>query len=346
MKDTMFGVYKETKGPGAVWREDLPIPECGERDVLVKVRATAICGTDSAHIYPWGAYAEERCPVPYVFGHEFCGDIVKVGSKVTEFKEGDRVAGETHIPCNTCPICLSNRRHNCENMKIIGVHTPGSFAEYIAFPADCAFKIDDSISYEIGALLEPMGVGMHGVSRADVKGKTTVIYGCGPIGLMAVAAAKFKGASKIIAIDVVDSKLEMAKKMGADVVINSKQQNDLEIVLKETNGSGADAVIDYTGNNFAIRAGFKLVRKSGTVVLVGLTSGETPLDLANDIIYKEAAVYGVTGRLMYETWDECLEMLRSGFDLRPLMSGPYALKDFEKAFEAVKTAVGRVVMIP
>ncbi|MGL4790408.1 MAG: zinc-binding dehydrogenase, partial [Anaerotignaceae bacterium] len=188
------------------------------------------------------------------------------------------------------------------------------------------------------------GVGMHGVSKANVKGQTTVIYGCGPIGLMAVASAKFKGASKIIAIDVVDEKLEMAKKMGADVVINSKTQSDLEIVLAETNGSGADIVIDYTGNNFAINAGFKLVRKSGTVVLVGLTSGLTSLDLANDIIYKEATVYGVTGRLMYETWDECLEMLKSGFDLAPLMSGPFALKDFEKAFEEVKTATGRVVM--
>ncbi|MEA5083663.1 MAG: alcohol dehydrogenase catalytic domain-containing protein [Lachnospiraceae bacterium] len=346
MEQKMFGVYKAKPTSGAEWREDLPMPECGENDVLIKVKATAICGTDSAHIYPWGAYAEERCPVPFVFGHEFAGEIVEVGEKVTNFKVGDRVAGETHIPCNHCEMCLTDRRHNCENMKIIGVHTPGSFAEYIAFPADCAFKIDDSISYEIGALLEPMGVGMHGVSKADVKGKTTVIYGCGPIGLMAVACAKFKGASKIIAIDVVDDKLEMAKKMGADVIINSKTQSDLETVKAETNGSGADVVIDYTGNKFAIKAGFQLVKKSGTMVLVGLTSGETSLDLANDIIYKEATVYGVTGRLMYQTWDECMEMLNAGFDLKPLMSGPYALKDFEQAFEAVKTATGRVVMIP
>lgn len=346
MERTMYGIYKDKPTPGAVWKDDLPIPQCGKRDVLVKVRATAICGTDSAHIYPWGDFAQERCPVPFVFGHEFSGDIVEVGSGVTEFNVGDRVAGETHIPCNHCSMCASDRRHNCENMKIIGVHTPGSFAQYIAFPADCAFKIDDSISYEIGALLEPMGVGMHGVSKADVKDKVAVIYGCGPIGLMAVAAAKFKGASKIIAIDVVEEKLEMAKKMGANVVINSKLQSDVEVVNSETNGSGADVVIDYTGNKFAIKAGFQLVRKSGTIVLVGLTSGETSLDLANDIIYKEATVYGVTGRLMYQTWYECLEMLKSGFDLKPLMSGIYALKDFESAFEATKTATGRVVMIP
>lgn len=346
MEGTMCGVYKAKPEPGAQWREDLPIPKCGTRDVLVRVRATAICGTDSGHIYPWGAYAEERCPLPYVFGHEFSGDIVEVGSLVKEFKVGDRVAGETHIPCNNCAMCASDNRHNCENMKIIGVHTPGSFAEYIAFPADCAFKIADKITYEIGALLEPMGVGMHGVSRGDVRGKTTVIYGCGPIGLMAVACAKFKGAKKIIAIDVVDDKLEMAKKVGADVVINSKTQKDLDIVLSETNGRGADVVIDYTGNKFAIKAGFQLVRKGGTMVLVGLTSGDTPLDLTSDIIYREATVYGVTGRLMYQTWEECNEMLENGFDLAPLMSGPFALKDFEKAFEAVQTSTGRVVMIP
>ncbi|MGL4791628.1 MAG: zinc-binding dehydrogenase [Anaerotignaceae bacterium] len=344
MEGKMFGVYKEEKIAGAVWKEDLPIPQCGKRDVLVKVRATAICGTDSAHIYPWGTYAEERCPVPFVFGHEFCGDIVEVGEEVTEFKVGDRVAGETHIPCNECPMCLNNARHNCENMLIIGVHTPGSFAEYIAFPADCAFKIDNSISYEIGALLEPLGVGMHGVSKADVNGKTVIIYGCGPIGLMAVASAKFKGAGKIIAIARSNDKLEMAKKMGADVIINTKEENALEVVLSETNGSGADVVIDYTGSHLAINEGFKLVRKAGTVVLVGLTSGMTSIDLSNDIIYKELTIYGVTGRLMYETWDECLDMLKSGFDLAPLMSGPYPLKDFEKAFAAVKTSTGRVVM--
>ena len=243
--ETMYGLVKAAPAPGAEIQENLPIPSVGPRDVLVRVRATAICGTDS-HIMAWTPYAQQRVPTPMVFGHEFSGDVVQVGSEVTEVKVGDRVAGETHIPCNHCRMCLSNKRHICENMKIIGVHVPGAFAEYISFPADDAFKLAPDFPYETGAILEPMGVAVHGVDCGDVAGKTVVVNGCGPIGLMAVGAAKAWGAKQVIALDVIDEKLRVATEMGADVVLNSRTLDAAAEVVRLTDG-GADVALDYTG---------------------------------------------------------------------------------------------------
>ena len=243
--ETMYGLVKAAPAPGAEIQENLPIPSVGPRDILVKVRATAICGTDS-HIMAWTPYAQQRVPTPMVFGHEFSGDVVEIGSEVTEVKVGDKVAGETHIPCNHCRMCKSNKRHICENMKIIGVHVPGAFAQYISFPVDCAFKLAPDFSYETGALLEPMGVAVHGVDCGEVEGKTVVVNGCGPIGLMAVGAAKAWGAKQVIALDVIDEKLAVATEMGADVVLNSRTTDAAAEVVRLTDG-GADVALDYTG---------------------------------------------------------------------------------------------------
>ncbi len=342
----MIGLYKERQEPGAVYRTDLPMPTVNARDILVKVKATAICGTDM-HIMDWTKYAQERLKLPMVFGHEFAGDIVEIGSEVTEFKVGDRVAGETHIPCNHCMQCLTDNRHICENMKIIGVHAPGSFAEYISFPEDCAFKLPDDIDYNQGAMLEPMGVAVHGIDAANVANKTVAIYGCGPIGLMAVGAAKAWGAKKIYALDIFDEKLKVAMKMGADVVINTKDADAAKIILGQIPG-GVDAVIDYTGSQIAILSGFSVLRKGGTFVMVGLMNGDLTLSATECIIYKEATVIGVTGRLMYKTWDQCIEILKSGkFDIGTVTGGIYKLQDFEQAFNAIKAGnPGKMLLIP
>ena len=347
MKETMLGICKEKQEPGANYRTDLPVPKIGPNDVLVHVKATAICGTDH-HIMQWSEWAASRLKLPMVFGHEFAGDIVEVGSAVNEYKIGDRIAGETHIPCNNCYQCQTDNRHICENMAIIGVHTAGSFGEYICVPKDCVYQLPDSISYEIGSMLEPMGVGVHGVSVAEVKGQNTLIYGCGPIGLMAVGAAKALGAAKIIAVDIFDQKLEIAEKMGAELTINSKQSNVLNSVLDATNGVGADVVIDYTGNTKAILDGFRAVRKGGKMVLVGLPDQDLTLNLTDNIIYKEATVIGVTGRLMYQTWKQCEEILTTpGFSLAPTIGGVFPLKDYEKAFEAINQGnPGKMILIP
>lgn len=346
MKGTMTGIFKAKPEPGAEWRTDLPIPDVGERDVLVQVKAAAICGTD-LHILPWTEYAQKRVPVPMVFGHEFSGVIVETGAAVTEFKVGDRVAGETHIPCNVCYQCKTDNRHICENMKIIGVHVPGAFAEYICFPADCAYKIDGGLSYEAGAMLEPMGVAVHGIDKAQVKDQDVVIYGCGPIGLMAVGAAKVLGAKTITAIDVFDSKLVIAEKMGADFIINSRKMDAAAEVLGRV-GQGVDVVVDYTGNAQAIKSGFEMLRKGGRFVMVGLPNGDISFDFSSHIIYKEAVVIGVTGRLMYKTWEQCERILKDEqFNLFTVVGGKFAMKDFEKAFKAILDGVpGKMLLIP
>lgn len=347
MKKTMCGVYKEKPETGAVYRTDLPIPAVGKNDVLIKIKATAICGTD-LHIYPWTEWAATRLTLPMVFGHEFSGDIVEIGENVSEYKVGDRVAGETHIPCNNCFQCKTNNRHICENMKIIGVQVPGSFCEYISIPKDCVYKVSDKVSYEMGAMLEPMGVGVHGVSVAKVKDQNVLIYGCGPIGLMAIGAAKTWGAKKIFAVDVFDAKLEVAKAMGANMIFNSKNSDAVKAVKDATDGVGADIVIDYTGNGRAILDGFASLRKGGKMVLVGLPSKDLTINLSDNIIYKEATVIGVTGRLMYETWEECEQLLATpGFSLDPIVGGIYPLKEYEKAFEALfQGKPGKMILIP
>ncbi len=344
--ETMYGLVKAAPAPGAEIQENLPIPSVGPRDILVKVRATAICGTDS-HIMAWTPYAQQRVPTPMVFGHEFSGDVVEIGSEVTEVKVGDKVAGETHIPCNHCRMCKSNKRHICENMKIIGVHVPGAFAQYISFPVDCAFKLASDFSYETGALLEPMGVAVHGVDCGEVEGKTVVVNGCGPIGLMAVGAAKAWGAKQVIALDVIDEKLAVATEMGADVVLNSRTTDAAAEVVRLTDG-GADVALDYTGVVPAIKSLFHMITNGGRIVLVGLPNNPIELDLTSDIIYKEATVVGSTGRLMYKTWEQCIDLINSGkFNIAPVVSGKYALRDFEQAFDAIKAGKpGKMLLIP
>ena len=347
METLMRGVLKTERNDTAEYREDLPIPKIGPRDVLVHVRAAAICGTD-LHIMHWSQYAEDRLTLPMVFGHEFAGDIVEVGPEVTGFAVGDRVAGETHIPCNHCYQCKTNNRHICDNMKIIGVHVPGAFCDYISVPMDCLYRLKDEISYEMGAFLEPMGVAVHGVTEGHVAGQNVLIYGCGPIGLMAVGVAKPLGAKSVMAADIVEDKLKLAEKMGADYTFNSTQVDVQQAVLDATDGVGADVVIDYTGNAQAIHTGLSAMRKGGRFVMVGLPNKPIQLDLADEVIYKEASIQGVTGRRMYETWDICADLLAKGqIDLQPVVGGTYPMREFAAAFQALYDgAPGKMLLIP
>lgn len=347
MSEKMKGIVKERPEYGAVLRTDLPIPPVGDNDVLIKVRASAICGTD-LHIMAWNDYAASRVPLPMVFGHEFSGDIVEVGRNVTAHKVGDRVAGETHIPCNHCAQCETGNRHICENMKIVGVHVPGCFGDYISIPQDCVYHISDSTSYETGAMLEPMGVAVHGVDAAQVKGKQVLLFGCGPIGLMAVGACKALGARQVIAADIVAGKLEAASGMGADLALNSLDGDFPQQVLAATGGAGADVSIDYTGSAPALRSALSLTRKGGRCVLVGLPNQPVTLDLAELVIYRELTLVGVTGRRMYETWAQCEDILASGrFHMDRVVGGVYPLARFEEAFQALRDgSPGKMLLIP
>jgi len=344
----MRGICKMRPGPGAEFRTDVPIPQITDSQVLIKIRAVAICGTD-LHLYNWGEYAANRMKdLPMVFGHETAGEIVEIGKDVTGFQLGDRVCVETHIPCNHCAQCLAGNRHICENMKLFGVTEPGAFAEYAAVPRDCIVRLDDALSFEQGAMLEAMGVGVHGVERADVRGKTVLVSGCGPIGLMVIGACRAHGARQVIACDLVPEKLERARTMGADAVLNSAKEDIPARVRELTGGSGADAAIDITGNGRAITASLRALRKAGILVSVGLPEGEVPINLTEDIIYREIVYTGVCGRRMFETWEDCMEILKSpGFSLEPVIGGTYRLEEFEDAMAAIRGGVpGKMILIP
>ena len=348
MKGTMRGICKMVPGKGAEYRTDIPIPQIGDNEVLMKVHASAICGTE-LHIYGWNEWAANRMKnLPIVFGHETAGEIVEVGKNVTGYQVGDRISVETHIPCNHCFQCENGRRHICENMKLFGVTEPGAFAEYTPVPQDCIVRLGDGITYEMGAMLEAMGAGVHGVEKAEVRGKTVLVSGCGPIGLMVAGACKAHGAKRVIACDILPEKLRLAEAMGADTTINSMETDIVQAVRRETNGAGADAAIDITGNGKAIVAGLRALRKGGRLVSVGLPNGEIPINLTEDIIYRESQYTGVSGRQMFATWDDCMKILQSpGFSLEPVMGGQYPLDGFEEALAAIQGgAPGKMLLIP
>lgn len=348
MEGTMRGVCKMAPGAGAAYRTDLPIPRIGDGEVLMRVHASAICGTD-LHIYGWNEWAAKRMrKLPIVFGHETAGEIVEIGRNVTGLRVGDRISVETHIPCNDCFQCRHGRRHICENMRIFGVTEPGAFAEYAPVPAECAVRLRDGISYEAGAMLEAMGAGVHGVEKAEVRDKTVLVSGCGPIGLMVVGACKTHGARRVIACDILPEKLKLAEAMGADVTVNSAQRDIIQAVRRETGGIGADAAVDITGDGRAIVAGLRALRKGGRMVSVGLPDGEIPINLTEDIIYREIQYTGVSGRQMFATWDDCMEILETpGFSLEPVMGGTYPLDGFEDALAAIRGgAPGKMLLLP
>ncbi|MGM9552919.1 MAG: L-threonine 3-dehydrogenase [Faecousia sp.] len=335
MEQFMRGIIKAEAAAGAVYREDLPVPQVGDGDLLIRVCAAAICGTDQ-HIYKWNEWAQARIPVPMVFGHEFSGDIVAVGKNVSKFAVGDRVAAETHIPCGRCYQCRTGNQHNCQDMKIIGVHVPGCFADYALIPQECAWKISDKLSYRQAAMLEPMGVAVHGVYSGTVTMQKVVVLGCGPIGVMAVAAAYCGGASGVMAVDIFDDKLALAKKMGASVTVNTQKENLLDAIAAWTDGRGADVIVDYTGNVGLIEQAFDGLRKGGRFTFAGLPNKKLSLDLTNAVIYREAQMNGVTGRLMYETWYQCEELLKSPLvDFDDVIGGVYDMADYEQAFSAL-----------
>jgi threonine 3-dehydrogenase len=339
----MKALVKEKPVRGATFTER-PMPEIGDDDLLVKVHAAAICGTD-IHIYQWNEYASSRIKLPLLFGHEFSAEVVEVGRNVANFKKGDRVAGETHVPCGHCFQCTTGLQHICKDMKIVGVHMDGAFAEYAVLPAVCAWKLDPAISYEIGATMEPFGIGVHAMSKTKPAGKKVIVFGCGPIGIYAQMVAKFSGAEYVIGVDISKERLDLAKKMGTDIVLNAKTVNVVDEVNKITKGLGTDIVVELTGNKAVVNEATKTLRRGGDVVLVGLYSGSVEWDLVNHVIYKEANVYGVTGRIMWDTWWTAQSILLSGkFNTGPVITHYFDLKDFDKALQLAESAsTGKIV---
>jgi threonine 3-dehydrogenase len=343
----MRALMKTEKAPGAKVVE-VDVPKIGPRDLLIKVKCTAICGTD-IHIFRWTPYAQARIKPPMIFGHETSGEVVEVGSQVTNFKKGDLIAVETHIPDETCFMCQTGLQHICEKMAIIGVHVDGTFAEYARIPAVCAWKLAPGTDPELGAILEPMGVAINGVLKEDVNNKSVAVFGCGPIGLCGVGACNAWGASKIFAVEVSPTRLQMAKKFAPKaILLNPTEVDVVKRIQEETEGRGVDVALEISGNAKATQMAFKAIRRAGRVSLVGLHGGPVELSLNEDIIYKEARVYGSTGRMMWKTWWDMKALLESGrFDPMPIITHRMGMEDFPKAIELAESGkAGKILIYP
>ncbi len=326
-----------------------PEPTPGPDEVLVQVKACSICGTD-VHIYQWDEWSQRRIKPPLVLGHEVAGKVVSVGSHVRGIAKGDYVSAESHIPCNQCVYCQSGRAHICQNYKILGIDRDGTFAEYLAIPQSVVWKNDPNIAPKFASIQEPLGNSVHVVMEANVGGKSVAVFGTGITGLFATAVARAVGATEIFAIDQHEFKLNLAKKLGATRAINFKKEDTLKVLRDATNGLGVDVVLEMSGAQAAIDTGLKAIRKDGTFIAFGLPSKLVTFDLAEDVIFKGVTIKGITGRKIFETWNQMSYLLSTGkLDVSPIVTHEVALKDFEHAMDLMVNHPNetiKVVMYP
>lgn len=343
----MKALRKVTPGFGAELVE-IPIPSIEVDEVLIKVKATALCKSD-VDVYNWTPLvASANYPLPLTMGHEFLGEVVEVGKAVSGLHVGDQVVGETHIPCGHCRSCWSGNRHICDDMGVLGRNVDGSFAEYIILPAVSAIKVDKSLPPAHGAIMEPLGTALHALTKGEVWGKSVLILGCGVIGLMAVHLAKILGATSVFAVSTTPSKLEKASRLGADKVINSKEEDMVEVIMEETHGNGVGVVIETTGNESVINKAIDVLQKAGRVVFVGMIEESLTIEkFMVRVVYKEVELTGIFGRRIYETWELLRELLETkDIDLGTFIGAEMPLTDYKKGFEQFSSFTGRIIFYP
>jgi len=346
MAATMKALRKMQAARGLSY-ETAQVPSIGAADVLVHVKTASICGTD-LHIYGWDRWSQGRIKPPVTLGHEFCGVVERVGEEVTAVKAGDFVSAEMHVNCGHCHQCRLGEAHICQNLRIIGIDQDGAFAEFVKIPASNIWKLDPAIPEHYGAILDPLGNAVHTVLAGPIAGQTVLVTGCGPIGLMSIAVAKACGSSTVFATETNEKRRAMAKKMGADVVLNPAAEDAVARILAETNGTGVDALLEMSGNPTAIQQGFKALRAGGRASLLGIPTENVPLDLVNDVIFKGATVQGIYGRRMYGTWVQMTALLKAGrLDLEPLFGEREPLEKFENAFAKLQGGLaGKILLYP
>lgn len=340
----MKSVVKSKPGPGAEFREvDIPVP--GENEVLVKVKVTSICGSD-LHIYKWNSWAAEHVKPPQIMGHEVAGEVIELGAGVSSLKVGDFISAETHIPCGYCKQCRTGNMHICKQLKILGVDTNGTFADYVVIPEIVVWKNDPSIPHKFASVQEPLGNAIDTVLSEDVAGKSVAIMGAGPIGMLAVGVARVSGATDIFVTDINDYRLEIARKMGATKVLNPNKTDILSELLDATGGDGVDIVLEMSGNEQALIQGCQILTCGGRLSLLGVFDNPVSLDLNKLIIFKGIRVYGITGRKMFSTWYKAANFLKSKtLDLAPVITHQFKLDEFEKGFELMQKGMcGKIVL--
>jgi threonine 3-dehydrogenase len=337
----MKALVKREAGVG-IWMQEVPVPEIGPNDLLVKVKKVAICGTD-VHIYKWDAWSQKTIKPPMTIGHEFVGEIAAVGASVSGWKIGERISGEGHIVCGTCRSCLAGRRHLCPNTRGIGVNRDGCFAEYLSLPASNAWRVHSSLSDEVAAIFDPYGNATHTALSFEMIGEDVLITGAGPIGCMAAAICRHVGARRVVVSDINPYRLELAKKLGATHTINAQTGTVRDFIERE-GMIGFDVALEMSGSGDAFEAMLEGMYPGGRIALLGILPAATRIDWDN-VIFKGLQLKGIYGREIFETWYKMQAMLLSGLDISAVITHRFAFDEFQKGFDAMLTGQsGKVVL--
>lgn len=326
-----------------IWMADTPVPETGYNDIKIKIRKTAICGTD-VHIYNWDEWSQNTIPVGMVVGHEYVGEVVEIGQGVRGFAVGDRVSGEGHITCGHCRNCRAGRVHLCRNTVGVGVNREGAFAEYLVIPAYNAFKIPADICDDLAAIFDPFGNAVHTALSFDLVGEDVLITGAGPIGIMAAAVAKHVGARHVVITDLNDYRLDLAMKMGATRAVNVAKENIKEVMAELGMTEGFDIGLEMSGVPVAFRDMLNNMNHGGKIALLGIPPSDMAIDW-NQVIFKGLVIKGIYGREMFETWYKMASLIQSGLDLSPIITHHYGIDDFQQGFDKMLSGQsGKVIL--
>ncbi len=332
----MYAVVKEVRDKGLSLK-DVPIPVPKDNEVLLKVKGASICGTDVI-IYDWSETVRGWMNPPVIIGHEFAGEVLETGKGVKHLKPGDLVSVESRIACGECYQCNTGRKHLCRNLKIIGIHTNGGFAQYAAVPKESTWRVDKTFPIESACLMDALGLAVHAALDEDVCGYNVVVFGSGPTGILAGSAAKAGGAKKVIIIGTTQYRLELAKKMGADYIVNIKKSDPKEVIMELTNGEGVDLVLEMSGAQAAINVALEVLKKGGRFTAFGIPRQQVVIDWTNELIMKGIRIHAIIGRQIFHTWYKVMALLNTGkIDPKPIITHKMKLTDYEDAFSMLKT---------
>lgn len=338
----MKSLAKLKAEPG-IWMTDSPMPELGHNDLLIKIKKTAICGTD-IHIYNWDEWSQKTIPVPMVVGHEYAGEVVSIGQEVKGFSIGDRVSGEGHITCGHCRNCRGGRTHLCRNTVGVGVNREGSFAEYLVIPAFNAFKLPDEISDDLAAIFDPFGNAVHTALSFDLVGEDVLITGAGPIGIMAAAVAKHVGARHVVITDVNEYRLELAREMGATRAVDVSKEKLVDVMAELGMTEGFDIGMEMSGVPMAFTDMLASMNNGGKIAMLGIPGQDMAIDWSQ-VIFKGLTIKGIYGREMFETWYKMASLIQSGLDLTPIITHHFSIDDFQQGFDIMRSGQsGKVIL--
>ena len=342
MTNMMRALVKAKAEPG-IWMERVPVPEIGPNDVLIKIKKSAICGTD-VHIYNWDQWAQRTVPVPLVTGHEFVGEIAEVGSAVTEYHVGQRVSGEGHIVCGHCRNCRAGRGHLCRNTLGVGVQRPGSFAEFLSLPQRNVVPIPDGIPDEVAAIFDPLGNAVHTALSFDLIGEDVLVTGAGPIGIMGALVAQAVGARKVVITDINPTRLDLARKLGIRHVVDASREKLADVMRQEGMTEGFDVGLEMSGSAQAFRDMIDVMNNGGKIAILGIAPTGFEIDW-NKVIFKMLTLKGIYGREMFETWYKMIALVQGSLDVSGLITHRIGIDDYQSGFDAMRNGqAAKVVM--